>query len=516
MVIKPLIYYRSTYIFVVLLVLCKRPIMLRAIPIVCLLWLVLNSSCNNSSQPAAVKQNKDINIAPIVPDSVMKHLDFINGLTQLKLPYPNAYELKEIKDYSHYLGTDTFLRVTAGRFATINGFTPVIYACEINDHEKRTFLVVYNDNGAEKSRLQIAANMSGEREETDEEAVTAVKDTTSTEFTNQWFYIGLDSLIEVRARHSTYVQGSQKVNTSLRFYKIGRKGTIKEVPRDKESFEQYADRFPEQKLPATLDTVSTKELKPVSRLTPYYDFKEERQDPLYALGRLNIAGRATALLYARDTIYLDEGLNYPEVKLITYKKGKEVDRIVVYGGTLGEHSETIYRKCMVDKDASINLQEEDTRELDSSFRFKTVYNMQYEVLPSGKIIGRQATSIVHSSKLYNEKACIKYFKSKRGNHHYASLFHIRAKDNILVGLHAFSKNGENFLEFLTVNKDNKIIDRYTMYNNLKKQKLNDVKAKQMEDREDDYNERRGRLTCEAIIKLTGKELHITPGGKFVK
>lgn len=489
--------------------------MFRAIPIVCLIWLVLNSSCNNSSQPAAVKQNKNINIAPIVPDSVMKYLDFINGLTQLKLPYPNAYELKEIDDYAHYLGKDSFQRVKAGRFATVNGLTPVIYACDVNDHEKRTFLVVYNDNGVEKSRLQIAANVSRAPGE-EEEQVVAVKDTTSTEFTNQWFYIGLDSLIEVRARHSTYVQGNQKVNTSLRFYKIGRKGTIKEVQRDKESFEKYSARFPEQKLPATLDTVSTKELKPVSRLTPYYDFKEERQDPLYALGRLNIAGRATALLYARDTIYLDEGLNYPEVKLITYKKGKEVDRIVVYGGTLGEHSETIYRKCMVDKDASINLQEEDTRELDSSFRFKTVYNMQYEVLPGGKIIGRQATSIVHSSKLYNEKACIKYFKGRRGNHHYVSLFHIRAKDNILVGLHAFNKGGENFLEFLTVNKDNKIIDRYAVYNNLKKQKLADVKAKQMENREDDYNDRRGRLTCDAIIKLAGKELHIMPGGKFVK
>ena len=515
MVIKLLIYYRSTYIFVALLVLCKRPIMFRLIPIVCLLGLILHSSCNNSSQPDAAKQNKSINIAPIVPDSVMKHLDFINGLTQLKLPYPNAYELKEIKDYAHYLGTDTFQRVTAGRFATVNGFTPVIYACEVNDHERRTYLVVYNDNGEQKSRLQIAANVSREPGQ-EEEEIVAVKDTTSTEFTNQWFYIGLDSLIEVRARHSTYVEGSQKVNTTLRFYRIGRKGTIKEVPKEKESFEKYAARFPEEQLPATLDTVSTKELKAVSRLTPYYDFKEESPDPLYALGRLEIPGRATALLYARDTIYLDEGLTYPEVKLITYKKGKAVDRIVVYGGSLGEHSETIYRKCMVDKDASINLQEEDRRELDSSFRFRTVYNMQYEVLPNGKIIGRQATSIVHSSKLYNEKALIKYFKGKRGNHQYASLFQIRAKDNILVGLHSFNKAGENFLEFLTVNKDNKIIDRYTVYNNLKKLKLADVKAKQMEKREDDYNERRGRLTCDAIIKLTGKELHITPAGKFVK
>lgn len=489
--------------------------MFRLIPIVCLLGLILHSSCNNSSQPAGVKQNKSINIAPIVPDSVMKYYDFINGLAQLKLPYPNAYELKEIKDYGHYFGTDTFQRVTAGRFATVNGFTPVIYACEVNDHEKRTYLVVYNDNGARKSRLQIAANVSRGPDEGEDEIV-AVKDTTSTEFTNQWFYIGMDSLIEVRARHSTYVQGSQKVNTTLRFYKIGRKGTIKEIPKEKESFEKYAARFPEYTLPATLDTVSTKELKAVSRLTPYYDFKEESPDPLYALGRLEIAGRATVLLYARDTIYLDEGLTYPEVKLITYKKGKEVDRIVVYGGTLGEHSETIYRKCMVDKDASINLQEEDRRELDSTFRFRTVYNMQYEVLPGGKIIGRQATSIVHSSMLYNEKALIKYFKGKRGNHHYASLFQIRAKDNILVGLHAFNKGGENFLEFLTVNKDNKIIDRYTVYNNLKKLKPADIKAKQMEKREDDYNERRGRLTCDAIIKLTGKELHITPAGKFVK
>lgn len=489
--------------------------MFRAIPIVCLIGLILNSSCNNSSQPAAAVKQKDISIAPIVPDSVMKYYDFINGLTQLKLPYPNAYELKEISDYARYFSKDTFQRVKAGRFATVSGFTPVIYACEMNDHEKRTFLVVYNDNGVETSRLQIAANVSRAPGE-EEEEVIPVKDTSSTEFTNQWFYIGSDSLIEVRARHSTYVQGNQKVNTSLRFYRIGRKGKIKEVQRDKESFEKYADRFPEQKLPATLDTVSTAGLKQVSRLTPYYDFKEESQDPLYALGRLNIAGRATGLLYARDTIYLDEGLNYPEVKLITYKKGKEVDRIVVYGGTLGEHSETIYRKCMVDKDASINLQEEDTRELDSSFRFKTVYNMQYEVLPGGKIIGRQATSIVHSSKLYNDKACIKYFKGRHGNHHYVSLFHIRAKDNILVGLHAFNKGGENFLEFLTVNKDNKIIDRYTVYNNLKKLKLADVKAKQMENRENDYNDRRGKLTCDAIIKMTGKELHIMPGGKFVK
>jgi hypothetical protein len=445
----------------------------------------------------------------------MRYYDYVNNLTQLKLPYPNAYELKEVRDYAHYLRDSTYLRVKAGRFATVNGFTPVIYDCQVTDHERRTFLVVYNDNGAEKSRLQIAADVRREPREAAEET-TAVKDTTSTEFTSQWFYIGLDTLIEVRARHSTYVQGSQKVKTSLRFYKVGRKGTIKEVARDKETFEKYADRFPEQKLPATLDTVSTRDLKPVSRLTSYYDFKEESQDPLYALGRIDIAGRATALLYARDTIYLDEGLNYPEVKLITYRKGKEIDKIVVYGGTLGEHSETIYRKCMVDKDASINLQEEDNRELDSSFRFRTVYNMQYEILPGGKIVGRQATSIVHSSKLYDEKALIRYFKGKHSSHSYVSLFHIRAKDNILVGMHAFNKGTENFLEFLTINKDNKIIDRFTVYDHLKKKKLADVKAKKMESIVEDYNDRRGRLTCDAIIKLAGRELHITPGGKFVK
>jgi hypothetical protein len=483
---------------------------------VCFIWLVLNASCNNSPKPATVIQNKSINITQVVPDSVMKYYDFVNGLAQLKLPYPNAYELKDVKDYAHYLGNVTYQRVKAGRFASTNGLTPVIYQCEISDYEKRTWLIIYNDNGVEKSRLQIAADVRPAPGERDLEAPTAVKDTTSTEFTSQWFYIGLDSVIEVRGRHSTYVHSSQKINTNLRFYRIGAKGTIKELSRDKESFEKYANRFPERELPATLDTVNIGALKAVSRLTPYYDFKEESQDPLYALGRLEIKGKATALLYARDTIYLDEGLNYPEVKLITYKKGKEVDRIIVYGGTLGEYSETIYRKCMVDKDASINLQEEDNRVVDSSFRFRTVYNMQYEILPGGKIIGRQATSIVHSSKLYNEKALIKYFKGKHSSHTYVSLFNIRAKDNILVGLHAFNKGQESFLEFVTVNKDNKIIDRHTVYDHLKKQKAADVKAKKMENIEDDYNDRRGRLTCDAVIKLTGRELHITPGGKFVK
>lgn len=491
--------------------------MFRAIPIVCFIWLVFNSSCNNSPKPAVVKENKSINIGgSIVPDSVMKYYDFINQLAQLKLPYPNAYELRDVRDYAPYLGHVTYQRVRAGRFATTNGFTPVIYECEISNYEKRTWLVIYNDNGAEASRLQIAANVRPAPGEVEVEKATAVKDTTSTEFTSQWYAIGLDSLIEIRARHSTYVESSQKVNTTLRFYRISAKGTIQEVSRDKETFEKYAGRFPEKKLAATVDTVNTNELKAISRLTPYYDFKEESQEPLYALGRLEIPGKATALLYARDTIYLDEGLNYPEVKLVTYRKGKEADKIVVYGGTLGEHSETIYRKCMVDKDASINLQEEDIRVVDSSFRFKTVYNMQYEILPGGKIIGRQATSIVHSSKLYNEKALIRYFKGKHSSHTYISLFNIRAKANILVGIHAFNKGEERFLEIITVNKDNKIIDRYTVYDHLKKQKVADVKAKKMENIEDDYNDRRGKLTCDAIIKLTGKDLHITPAGKFVK
>jgi len=492
--------------------------MFRTMPIACLIWLVFNSSCNNTPKPAEVKQNKSINIAPIVPDSVMKYYDFINGLAQLKFPYPNAYDLKEVEGYEHYLGNISYQQVKAGRFATVNGFTPVIYECEISDHEKRTFLVVYNDNGVEKSRLQIAADLRRDPSEDEEvaETVTAAKDTTSTEFTSQWYYIGLDSIIEVRARHSTYVESNQKVNTSLRFYKISSKGKIKELSRDKESFEKYAARFPERELPATVDTFSAQGLKTVSRLTSYYDFKEESQDPLYAVGRVEIPKRATALLYARDTIYLDEGLNYPEVKLITYSKGKEVARMVVYGGTLGEHSETIYRKCTIEKDASINLQEEDSRQPDSSFSFKTVYNMQYEILPGGRITGRQATSIVHSSKLYNEKSLIKYFKGKHSTHSYVPLFHIRAKSNILVGMHAFNKGTENFLEILTVSSENKIIDRYTVYDHLKKQKPADVKAKKMENMEDDFNDRRGKLTCDAIIKLTGKDLHITPGGKFVK
>lgn len=487
--------------------------MFRTMPIICLLWLAINSSCNNSPQPVATQQS--INIAPIVPDSVMKFYDFINELVLLKLPYPNAYELKTVNNYASYLGDGPYARVKAGRFTETAGFTPVIYACEVNDHEKRTFLVVYNDKGVEMSRLQIAADVRNEltaEETTERDVVTA----DTTEFNNQWYYINADSIIEVRARHSYYAEGNQKVSTSLRFYRIASGGLIKEVPKEKESFEKYADHFPKHSLPATLDTVNTKGLTQVSRRTPFYDFKEERQDPLYAWGRLNIAGRATALLYARDTIYLDEGLNYPEVKLITYKDGKEKDRIVIYGGTLGENAETIYRKCMVDKDASINLEEEDNRYPDSLFRFRTVYNMQYEIVPGGKIIGRQATSIVHSSKLYNEKECIKYFKTRHTSHNYISLFHIRAEHNILVGLHAYNKGEERFLEFLTVNRDNKIIDRYTLYDHLKKTKYADVKAKQMEHAEDDYNERRGKLTCDAIIKLQGKELHITPGGKFVK
>ncbi|MBW8686222.1 hypothetical protein [Chitinophaga rhizophila] len=490
--------------------------MFRAIPIVCLIWLTFNSSCNNSPKPAVVKETKSINIGPIVPDSVMQFYDFINGLAQLKLPYPNAYELKEVKDYAHYLGNVTYQQVKAGRFSTTNGITPVIYECEISNYEKRTWLVMYNDNAQEVSRLQIAADVRPAPGQADADRSTAVKDTTSTQFTSQWYAISQDSLIEVKGRHSTYVATSQQVSTTIHFYRIGATGEIKEVSREKESFETYAGHFPEKKLPATIDTVNILELTAISHQTPYYDFRSESQDPLYAMARLEIPGRATALLYARDTIYLDEGLNYPEVKLITYKKDKEVDKMVIYGGTLGDHKETVYRKCTVEKDASINLQEEDNRVVDKNFRFRTVYNMQYEILPGGKIVGRQATSIVHSSKLYNEKALMKYFKAKRSGHHYISLFNIRAKANILVGLHAFTKGEESFLEFVTVNKDNKIIDRHTVYDHLKKQKTADIKAKKMENTEADYNDRRGRLTCDAIIKLTGRELHITPGGKFVK
>lgn len=483
--------------------------MFRTIPVVCLLWLAINSSCTNTTPPPAT--SKSIDIPQILPDKAMEFSNFLNEMAMLKLPYPNAYELKEIKNYAEYLGTGHYDKVKAGRFAAQNGYTPVIFSCDINEHEKVTYLVVYTEDGAERARLQIAADKQKRGTATEDQQLND-----STEFTSQWFYMSEDSLIEVRDRHSFYVNGTQKVNTALHFYHITKKGLIKEVPRIKESFDTYAGRFPKHELPATLDTVIINGLNPVSRLTPFYDFVDERQDPLYSLGKLNLKGRATILLYARDTIYLDDGFNYPEVKLVTYHEGKEKDRIVIYGGRVGENYETVYKKCNLDTDGSINLREEDNRYADSLYKFNTVYNMQYEILPGGKIVGRQATSIVHTSRLYNEKDCIKYFKAGHNSHHYKTLFHIRAKKSILVGLHAYNKGAENFMEFITANADNEIIDRYTVYNHLKKQKYADVKAKEMKNVEDDYNDRRGKLTCDAIIRLPGRDLHITPEGKFVK
>lgn len=483
--------------------------MFRTIPVVCLLWLAIHSSCTNTTPPPAT--SKSIDIPQILPDKAMEFSNFLNEMAMLKLPYPNAYELKEIKNYAEYLGAGHYDKVKAGRFAALNGYTPVIFSCDVNEHEKVTYLVVYTEDGAERARLQIAADKQKRGTATQDQQLND-----STEFTSQWFYMSEDSLIEVRDRHSFYVNGTQKVNTALHFYHITRKGLIKEVPRIKESFDTYAARFPKHELPATLDTVIINGLNPVSRLTSFYDFVDERQDPLYALGKLNLKGRATILLYARDTIYLDDGFNYPEVKLVTYHEGKEKDRIVIYGGRVGENYETVYKKCNLDTDGSINLREEDNRYADSLYKFNTVYNMQYEILPGGKIVGRQATSIVHTSRLYNEKDCIKYFKVGHSNHHYKTLFHIRAKKGILVGLHAYNKGAENFMEFITANADNKIIDRYTVYNHLKKQKYADVKAKEMKNVEDDYNDRRGKLTCDAIIRLPGRDLHITPEGKFVK
>lgn len=485
--------------------------MFRAIPVVCLLWLAIHSSCNSSSSPPPAAGPQRIDIPQILPDKAMAFSNFINDMAMLKLPYPNAYELKEIKDYTEYLGTQHYDKVKAGRFAPVNGYTPVIFSCDVNEHEKVTYLAIYTEDGAERSRLQIAAEKQKRGTITQDEQASD-----STEFTSQWFYMSEDSLIEVRDRHSFYVKGTQKVNTALHFYRIAKNGLIKEVPRIKESFDVYSGRFPKHELPATLDTVIISGLHPVSRLTPFYDFKDEGPDPLYALGKLKLKGRATILLYARDTIYLDDGFNYPEVKLITYNEGKEKDRMVIYGGTVGENYETIFKKCNLDPDGSINLREEDNRYADSLYVFNTVYNMQYEILPGGKIVGRQATSIIHTSRLYNEKDCIRYFKVGKSSHHYKTLFHIRAKKSILVGLHAYNKGAENFMEFITVNIENKIIDRYTVYNHLKKQRYADVKAKEMKNAEDDYNDRRGRLTCDAIIRLPGKELHITPEGKFVK
>ena len=278
-------------------------------------------SCNHSPVANNGEDSTAMKPAPVT------FSDFITGLPLLTLPFTG--EGLESIPGDKYPGIPHYTNIKAGRLQPVNGHTPVIFNGMMNEGHLVSYLIIYDNKGKESSRLQIEG--AGY---IDKQSIAYSEDMKGQD-AYLWNYFGTDSLIELRCRYSFEEHGTTITDkTACYFYRITPAGHIEIVPRDTTSLTTFADSFPLKEAGFRLDSFKLNGLKPISKLTPYFNFGDvDVNIPVYAYGRMELVDKPLVLFYARDTVCYDEGGVAPEVDMITYDdKGRVAGKVMIKGG----------------------------------------------------------------------------------------------------------------------------------------------------------------------------------------
>lgn len=432
--------------------------------------------------------------------------EFVESLPVVPLPYYSE-NLKPIPENFKVPGFPAVYNCQkAGKLATVNGFTPVIYSGMMTEGHRVVYLSIYDAAGDERSRMQLAGDGYIDKESA----------AYNEHYRDAYLFSSFesDSFIELKCYYRFKDKGTVNLEKkACFFYHISADGVIAKLPGDTISLETFASGFPLKENPFHEDSVKLKGLKLISRLTPYFNFAEVAIDSVYAYGRIELDGLPTALLFGRDLIE-GEGGSDPQLDLITYNdKGKIAGTLMLIGGSGVEGGNDNIRNARIDQEGNIRLDEKHTLFLDDGAEFTENVEMQYAIQASGSIVPVEATLITITGSVFKQDLLLKQFHNTTIDYLVSS---IPSPERLRISMHFFQKGNECLMELFTSKSDGVVLDRYPVYNTLKKVSYKEAASKD-QDPEDGYVvEKRGHFTKDVVIKLPGKDVHVDADGKFVK
>lgn len=465
------------------------------------LWLAFTMTACHFSSSTATNQDSTSRIS--VP---LTFAAFLDSLPVVTLPYYSD-ELMAIPEGFKVPGIPAFYNYQeAGKLGTLNGYTPVIYSGMMTEGHRVAYLITYDASGNERSRLQLAGEGYIDKESPayDEHYKDALL----------YSSFESDSLIELKC----YYQFNDKGNINIEkkacfFYHITDDGMIAQLPRDTISLEAFAAGFPLKEKPFHQDSVALKGLKLISRLTPYFNFAEVDIDEVYAYGRIELNGLPPALLFGRNWIEGEGGAD-SQVDLITYdEKGHIAGTLMIIGGNGIEGESYKTGNARIDADGNIRLDEKHTLFLDDGADFTENVDMQYAIQASGSIVPAEATLITITASVFRQDLMLKQFRNNTIDYLVSD---IPSPERLRLSMHFFQKGNECLMELFTSKADGLVLDRYPLYNTLKKVSYREAASKDQTPDDGYVREKRGHYTKDVVIKLPSKDLHIDVDGRFVK
>lgn len=458
------------------------------------------TACHFSSTTAA---NQDSTTKVPVP---LTFEAFLDGLPVVGLPF-NSDEFPPIPAGVKIPDIPAFYNFQrAGKLPPVHGYTPVIYRGMVAEGKRLIYLITYDAAGKERSRLQLGGDGYIDKE----------SPAYDEQYKEAYLYgeIESDSLIELKC----YYQFNDKGNINVEkkacfFYHITADGIIARLPQDHISLEAFAAAFPLKEKPFQEDSVNLKGLKLISRLAPYFNFAEVYVDSVYAYGRIEPEGLPTALLFGRDRVEGEGGAD-AQVDLITYnEKGQIAGSLMILGGNGIEGENYNTRNARIDHEGNIRLDEKHTLFLDDGADFAENVDMQYAIQASGSIVPVEATLITITGSVFRQDLLLKQFRNNTIDYLVSA---IPSPERLRVSMHFFQKGNECLMELFTSKADGLVLDRYPVYNTLKKVSYREAASKD-QDPDDGYVvEKRGHYTKDVVIRMPGQELHVDADGRFVK
>lgn len=465
------------------------------------LWLAITmTSCHFGSTTAT---NQDSTAK--APGS-LTFAEFVESLPVVTLP-DYSETLKPIPENFKVPGYPAVYDCQkAGKLVTVNGYTPVIYSGMMTEGHRVVYLSIYDAAGDERSRVQLAGDGY-----VDKESIAYDQ-----HYKDAYLYADIesDSFIVLKC----YYQFNDKGNINIEkkacfFYHITADGMIEKLPQDSISLETFAAGFPLKEMPFHEDSVKLKGLKLISRLTPYFNFAEVDVDSVYAYGKIELDGLPTALLFGREMVEGESG-SEAQVDLVTYnEKGKIAGNLMIIGGSGIEGGSNKTGNARIDHEGNVRLDEQNTLFLEDGADFSAKVDMQYAIQSSGSIVPVEATLITITGSVFRQDLLLKQF----GNNPIDYLVtEIPSPERLRLSMHFFRKGTEHLMELFTSNAEGMVLDRYPVYNTLKKGSYKEAASRDQEPEDGYVIEKRGHYTKEVVIKLPGKDVHIDADGRFVK
>ncbi|WP_147243599.1 hypothetical protein [Chitinophaga flava] len=480
-----------------------------------LLPLMACLSCNTNNGHATTEEHADtVKTVPFNFHAWSKALKVIEKPIDI-------YSLEDVTNNPGPFAAGGFKKISAGILSRSKSYMAIIAWCETNEKESGsvTLLLTYTPDGKEIARQEIGR----EKQETRED---------ESNYLHKWPEMNNDSIVLVKEIWYTVRKGGDDTGENkarMKQYKINQRGEVTVIPQETESFDAFTGRFNVLTTPLNITMPDLAQLKPLSLLTPYFDFSDVlyfNDIRFYHYGKIPLPGKRIYLLYAAAQMYGDEAERDSTVQLIAYTSdGKETGRVRLNGIYASEGLYDASKNAAIAADGTISVTEESNEDqMGDVFYFTSMVSDKVIYRPDaeGKLV-RELKAREYNSSDFSTANLKEMLVSRRKDADKPDteldqpLFTIPQEKNIYVRVHVYDNGQEQLVELYTVDAELHVLDHHVIYNTLKKVSYEKASAKDkttVEGESDPDPDKKTLLKGPATIRLKDKILQITPEGKF--